>query len=134
MKNLRKLLLVFGVVVLFTTSCKKDTDISANLTWEDDSYYDFNDAKWKICIYDEAISFVHDDDYNKTPFETKDIAIGTKTVLFTTDEVKYSSNFTVVAFYDSNGDGKFTKAEYCKVKFDGVDAGETLTFDIDIKY
>ena len=133
MKNLRKLLLVFGVVVLFTTSCKKDTDISANLTWEDDSYYDFNDAKWKICIYDEALFFISDDDYNKTPFETKDIAIGTKTVLFTT-EVKSYGSFTVVAFYDSNGDGKFTKSEYCKVEFDGVDAGEALTFDMNIVY
>lgn len=113
-------------------SCEKDTDVTANLTWNDVTYFDLNDG-WKACIYEEAINFLNADDYTKTALETKDVKVGDATVVFTIS-IKSYQNYTVVVYNDLDSNGKYDEGENASVKFDGVDAGEAKSFDLTVNY
>jgi len=129
-----KKILIFSLVTLSLSfvSCKKDTQVGADLKWNDVSYFELTSG-WKASLYNEAISFLHDEDYNKAAVETKNIKVNDEAVIFNQSISQYE-NFTLVIFNDKNENGKYDHAEVAKVKFSGTDAGENLTFDITVDY
>jgi len=129
---MKKLLLLIALIGLFATACKKDTDVTASMTWNDSQYFDLKD-KWKVCIYEDALTFISADDYSKTALETMKTSVGSSTAVFTVNFKSYQ-NYTVVVFFDRNDNGKFDDGENCKVEFDTVEAGEATTFNLTIDY
>ncbi|MCK5846779.1 MAG: hypothetical protein KAG84_05015 [Bacteroidales bacterium] len=129
---MKKLLLLVALLGLFATACKKDTDVSASMTWNDSQHFDLKD-KWKVCIYEGAITFISDSDFDNSALETINTTVGASSVVFTVN-FKSFENYTVVAFFDINGNGKYDKGENAAVKFETVEAGEATSFDISIDY
>jgi len=129
---MKKLLIIIALFTLFATACKKDTDVTAQMTWEDSQYFDLKD-KWKVCIYEGAIGFLSADDYSKTALETLNTSVGATSAVFTVNFKSYE-NYTVVVFFDINGNGKFDDGENSSVEFDTVEAGEATTFKLTINY
>ncbi|NOZ48203.1 MAG: DUF2141 domain-containing protein [Chlorobi bacterium] len=129
---MKKIILSLMALALLTISCNKETEISANLTWTDVDYFELSD-NWQVSIYSGAINFINDSDYDLTAIDTKSVSVGDATVVFNVTVSTYE-NFTIVAFNDSNGNGKYDLAEPASVKFDGVDSGEAKAFDLTINY
>ncbi|MBN2520165.1 MAG: hypothetical protein JXB17_06655 [Bacteroidales bacterium] len=127
-------LFVFGLiaVVFLAWSCKKETEISANLSWEDVDGIVLSDD-WKASLYEGALSFASDDDYSVAALETKDVNVDDESVIFTVTISSYE-NYSLVVFNDEDGDGKYTKGELADADFGGTDAGEILTFNLELSY
>ena len=117
---------------MFATACKKDTDVTAQMTWDDSEHFDLK-GKWKVCIYEEAIGFLKEADYAKSALETQNTSVGASSVIFTVNFKSYE-NYTVVVFFDRNDNGKFDDGENCDVEFDTVEAGKSISFDMTIDY
>ena len=129
---MKKLLLIIALFTMFATACKKDTDVTAQMTWEDSGNFDLK-GKWKVCIYEGPLNFISDDDYANSALETINTTVGSSSVVFTVN-FKSVENYTVVVFFDKNDNGKFDKGENCDVEYDIVEAGEATTFNLEIKY
>ena len=130
---MRKILFLSLVAIAFMmTSCEKETNVSANLTWEDVDYFELTD-NWKACIYEGAINFIDAEDYDLVALETKDVNVDDETVIFSVSVSSYE-NFTVVVYNDENSNSTYDEAEVASVEFGGVDAGETAAFDLTISY
>ena len=129
---MKKLLLLIALIGIFATSCKKDTDVTASMTWNDSQYFDLKD-KWKVSIYEDAITFINAGDYAKTALETMSTSVGATSAVFTVNFKSYE-NYTVVVFFDINGNGKFDEGENSALTFETVEAGEATTFNLSIDY
>jgi len=131
---MKKLVLLIALFAMFaTTACKKETGITAKMTWVDKDYFDLQ-GKWKIALYEGTIGFLHEEDYNATVLETKNIKVGDKEAVFSVTIGSYEG-YTLVAFFDKNDNGKFDDGENCKVNFEvGVSKGEDASFDLEIAY
>jgi len=130
----KKILVLFALFAMFaTTACKKETGITAKMTWVDKDYFDLH-GKWKIALYEGTLGFHNADDYNAPVVETKNIKVGDSETVFTVTIGSYEG-YTLVAFFDLNGNGKFDDGENCKVNFEvGVSKGEDESFDLEIEY
>ena len=129
---MKKLLLIIALFTMFATACKKDTDVTAQMTWEDSEYFDLK-GKWKVCIYEGIYNFIDASDYSTEALETTNTSVGSATAVFTVNFKSYE-NYTVVAFFDRNDNGKFDSGENCDVEYGGVDAGEAKSFELTIDY
>ncbi len=131
---MKKILLLFALFAMFaTTACKKETGITAKMTWVDKDYFDLQ-GKWKITLYEGTLGFIDAEDYNATVVETKNIKVGDSEAVFSVTIGSYEG-YTLVAFFDKNDNGKFDEGENCKVNFEvGVSKGEDESFELEIAY
>jgi len=119
-------------IVVLTTSCKKDTQVGANLTWDDKGFG--LTENWKASLYEDIVTFKDDGDYDVSPLEAKSIKVGDKTVFYDVSISGYS-NFTILVFNDVNKNNKFDLEEInYTYGFDGVDPGESVSIDITVRY
>ena len=114
-------------------SCEKETTITINMTWTDSEYFDLSEESFKVALYEEAINFINDEDYDKTPIETKDVAFEASNISLTASFSSYQ-NFTAVLFADLNNNGKYDKGENADASFTGFDAGEEASFELEMRY
>lgn len=126
-------LLLVALMAIAFASCEKESTITLNLTWDDVEYFDLSGEAWKAALYDEAISFIKDEHYNKSALETIDVTFEAASVAFTASFSSYQ-NFTAVVFADLNENGKYDMGENAAVEFTGFDPGEAGSFDLSVNY
>ena len=130
----KSLYLLIAILILGACAKEKDTKITANLTWQDDTNItDRSDANWIAALYEDA-TYLGTTAIDKEPVEYKAIQLNDASVSFTYSLKKYT-NFSVIVFYDTNKNGKYDASEYYKPWTSGTDPGEDLTMSIDnIRY
>ena len=129
---MKKSLLIIALFTIIAASCSKDTDVMVQMKWNDSQNFDLK-GKWKASIYKGALTFISNDEYAETALETKNTTVGSSSIDFTVN-FKSTENYTVVVFFDDNGNDKFDEGENCDVEFDTVEAGEAITYEMEIDY
>lgn len=125
--------LLVALLAMTFASCEKETTITVNMTWTDSEYVDLSEESFKIALYKDAINFIDDEDYDKTPIETKDVVFEAPNISLNASFSSYQ-NFTAVLFADLNDNEKYDKGENADIEFTGFDAGEEASFELEMRY